>query len=205
MSMRNFMGSRSPSQGVCRCCLYPGVERDALNSTWRLASAECGSLVVVGPISLGRIPAVAYVHCVRWQRQRRDLMHRVSCWALALVAALAGCGSEPTRDIFSVDGLVRGTITAAAGGPVADAWVAIEGAYPHGNGNFEPLYDSVRADAGGRYLGQIGTFNAADAVATVTVRVWPPPAAELAPASREDLEVRITSRSEERRVGKECR
>ena len=39
----------------------------------------------------------------------------------------------------------------------------------------------------GRYMGRVGVLNLPDTAALITVRVWPPPAAGLAPASRGDL------------------
>jgi hypothetical protein len=116
-------------------------------------------------------------------------MHRVNGWTLAMLACLAGCGDEPTGDLFSVDGIVQGRVT--AGGPVADAWVAVEGTYPLGNGNHVSVYDSVRTDGGWRYLGRVGVMNLPDTVVSIIVRVWPPPATSLAPASRGDLSVRV--------------
>jgi hypothetical protein len=56
-------------------------------------------------------------------------MIRLNPWPLALSVAVAACSSEPTGDVFSVTGTVQGTVTAANGGAVQKAWVAIEGAY----------------------------------------------------------------------------
>jgi len=42
-------------------------------------------------------------------------------------------------------------------------------------------------------MGRVGVLNLPDTVALITVRVWPPPAAGLAPASRGDLSVRVTA------------
>lgn len=119
-------------------------------------------------------------------------MHRLSRWSFAVLFAAIGC-SEPTGDIFSVDGIVQGTVRTTGGSPVPDAWIALEGSYPLGNGNIVPLYDSVRTDASGYYLGRVGVLNLADTVAPLTVRVWPPPASGLAPVARSGLEVRLTA------------
>ena len=83
----------------------------------------------------------------------------MSRWSLPLLLASAAC-SEPTRDTFSVDGIVQGIVRRAAGdAPVADAWIALHGSYPLSNGNSLPIYDSVRTDAGGRYIGRLGVLN----------------------------------------------
>jgi hypothetical protein len=112
-------------------------------------------------------------------------------WMILL--SLAGCGDEPTRDLFSVEGVVRGTVTSRFDGPVPNAWVAIEGGYPLSNGQFEPLYDSVRTDASGRFLGRVGVLNFPDTIALVTVRTWPPAEAGLMPGVEPNRELRITA------------
>ena len=58
-----------------------------------------------------------------------------------------------------------------AGSPVPEAWVSLEGSYPLGIGNTEALYDSVRTDANGHYIGRVRVLNLPDTIATSTVRV----------------------------------
>jgi hypothetical protein len=124
--------------------------------------------------------------------QRGWRMHPMSRWSLTLLMVGSAC-SEPTRDIFSVDGIIQGTVRTGAGNPVADAWIAVEGSYPLGVGNSESLYDSVRTDASGRYIARVGVLNLPDTVATLTIRVWPPASSGFAPVARSDLEVRVTA------------
>ncbi len=76
---------------------------------------------------------------------------------------------------------------------MADAWIAVEGSYPLGKGNSEPLYDSVRTNQGGYYIARVGVLNLPDTVAPVTVRVWPPESSGLVPAVKSDLQVRVTA------------
>jgi len=120
-------------------------------------------------------------------------VHPVSRWSLLVLLNVAGC-SEPATDLFSVEGIVRGTIRQAADdAPVTDAWIALDASYPLGNGNPVPIYDSVRTDGGGRYVGRLELLNLPDTVVALTVRVWPRATSRLAPASRADLELRVTA------------
>jgi hypothetical protein len=121
-------------------------------------------------------------------------MLQLSLWPRWLtLLSLGGCGEEPTRDLFTVEGVVRGTVTSRFEGPVPNAWVAIEGGYPLSNGQIEPLYDSVRTDASGRFLGRVGVLNLPNTIALVTVRAWPPAVAGLVPGVEPDRELRITA------------
>ncbi len=119
-------------------------------------------------------------------------MHPFSRRLLALAVAGVAC-SEPVRDVFSVDGLVQGTVRDSGGDPVEAAWVALEGSYPLNSGSSEALYDSVQTDASGHYVGHVGVLNLPDTTATLAIRVWPPAGAGLNPAVRSDLEVRLTA------------
>ena len=121
-------------------------------------------------------------------------MLKLSRWPRWMILlSLAGCGDEPTGDLFSVEGVVRGTVTSRFEGPVPNAWVAIEGDYPLSNGQFEPLYDSVRTDASGHFLGRVGVLNLPDTIALVTVRAWPPAGAGLMPGLEPEQGLRITA------------
>jgi hypothetical protein len=104
----------------------------------------------------------------------------------------ASC-SEATGDVFSVNGIVQGTVRQDAGDPVPEAWVVLEGTYPLSNGSTEALYDSVQTDGSGRYVGEVGVQNLPDTVALLTVRVWPPAGSGLSPAVRLDVEVPVTA------------
>ena len=120
-------------------------------------------------------------------------MNPVSRWSLLILLGVAGC-SEPTTDLFSVEGIVQGTIRQAADdAPVTDAWIALDASYPLGNGNPVPVYDSVRTAGGGRYVGRLELLNLPDRVVALTVRVWPGVTSGLAPAARPDLELRVTA------------
>jgi hypothetical protein len=96
--------------------------------------------------------------------------------------ATIACGTEPEIDLFPVDGIVLGAGRGPTGTPVANAWVALEGLYPLGNGNTEPVGDSTRTDSAGHYLATVGVGNLPDTVVALTIRVWPPPESGLAPS-----------------------
>jgi hypothetical protein len=110
---------------------------------------------------------------------------------LSLLVFLAGCGDEPTKDIFAVEGFVRGQVT-HDNTPVSGAWVALDGLYPLSNGAKLPVYDSVRTDAAGLYLGRLLQLNLPDTIVTFDIRVWPPAGSGLAPAEILDLGLSVT-------------
>jgi hypothetical protein len=110
---------------------------------------------------------------------------------LCLLALLTSCGDEPTRDIFAVEGIVRGQVT-HENAPVSGAWVALDGLYPLHNGATSSVYDSVRTDIAGHYLGRLTELNLPDTIVTFAIRVWPPPGSGLAPAETTGLELRVT-------------
>ena len=110
---------------------------------------------------------------------------------LCLLAFLASCADEPTRDIFAVEGIVRGQVT-HENAPVSGAWVALAGLYPLHNGATLGVYDSVRTDTAGQYLGRLAELNLPDTIVTFAIRVWPPPGSGLAPAEITGLTLRVT-------------
>jgi hypothetical protein len=110
---------------------------------------------------------------------------------LCLLAFLASCGDEPTRDIFFVEGIVRGQVT-HENAPVSGAWVALDGLYPLHNGATMAVYDSVRTDVAGQYLGRLAEMNMPDTIVTFAIRVWPPLGSQLAPAEITGLALRLT-------------
>jgi hypothetical protein len=63
-----------------------------------------------------------------------------------ILVFVAACGSDPTSDIFAVQGIVRGQVTSPDGTPVSNAWVALDGLYPSDNGHTKPVYDSTQTD-----------------------------------------------------------
>jgi hypothetical protein len=111
---------------------------------------------------------------------------------LVFLVFVAACGSDPTGDIFTVQGIVRGQVTGPDGMPVSNAWVALDGLYPSDNGQTNPVYDSTQTDAAGRYLGTMAVVNMPDTLITLSIRVWPPVATGLAPAEILDLGLRLT-------------
>ena len=120
-------------------------------------------------------------------------MARLRCFAVLLLATVGPCGSEPTTDLFSVEGIVQGAIVDPSGAGVANTWIAIEATYPLASGQGEVLYDSVRSDAAGYYVGRVGTMNLPEAVVPVAIRVWPPSGSGLAPAARSGLQLTLTT------------
>ena len=110
---------------------------------------------------------------------------------LCLLVFLASCGDEPTRDIFAVEGIVRGQVTHESA-PVSGAWVALDGLYPPHNGSLLAVYDSVRTDVAGQYLGRLTQLNLPDTIVTFAIRVWPPHGSGLAPAEVTGLALRVT-------------
>jgi hypothetical protein len=116
-------------------------------------------------------------------------MHVKTVWFVVLLGA---CSSEPTGDLFSVDGFVRGRVTDETGAPVAGAWVALEGLYPTANGDL-PVLDSTQTGEDGHYGGRLTVGNMPDAIVDFSLRVWPEPATRLAPARLSGLSVRLTA------------
>jgi hypothetical protein len=105
---------------------------------------------------------------------------------------VASCGSDPTGDVFTVSGVVRGQVTNIDGQPIPDAWVALDGRYPSGNGNTIPVFDSTLTDSAGRYLGTLAVLNMPDTLISFDVRIWPPASSGLIPAGIGDLGLRLT-------------
>ena len=108
-------------------------------------------------------------------------------WQVAVLGTLLACSTKPTSDLFTVSGVVQGSVQDAAGRPVPGGWVAIEVLYPLGNGKTIRLYDSVQTDVNGHYLRLFALGNLADTLAPVSVRAWPPVTSGLAPSEATGL------------------
>ena len=54
------------------------------------------------------------------------------------------------------------------------------------------VYDSVRTDVAGQYLGRLAAMNMPDTIVTFSIRVWPPLGSGLAPAEITGLHLRVT-------------
>jgi hypothetical protein len=91
-----------------------------------------------------------------------------------ILVFVAACESDPTGDIFTVQGIVRGQVTSPDGTPVSNAWVALDGLYPSDNGHTKPVYDSTQTNAAGQYLGTLAVVNMPDTLITFSIRIWPP-------------------------------
>ena len=92
---------------------------------------------------------------------------------LSAVVLLTGCATEPHTDLFSVVGVVRGTVVTAEQAPAAGAQVVAIAEYTFTNGATLPLMDSVRTDASGRYVVTLQLVNVPEATVPAQILVRP--------------------------------
>jgi hypothetical protein len=93
-------------------------------------------------------------------------------WGLGpILLALGACATEPSRDLFPLSGVVRGTVTAAAQMPVARAQVVAVATYRLANGNTLPLIGSAGTDAHGAYVLVLTAGNLPNETVSTTLTV----------------------------------
>jgi hypothetical protein len=102
-------------------------------------------------------------------------MRHARMLALSLCLAALGCGETtiPGAQLWIIEGVVNGTVTATGGAAVAAATVTATAQYPLSSGSLAVI-DSVLTDNAGHYQIILAVGNLADARAPLEVQVRPP-------------------------------